>query len=66
MPPTDAPGSAATSPPATNELLTGEEFLTSLDDGRAVYFDGERAWTEWPRNSGRRSTGLTLESRVTT
>ena len=28
--------------PATRDLRTGEEFLRSLDDGRSVYFDGER------------------------
>ncbi|MDX1416603.1 MAG: 4-hydroxyphenylacetate 3-hydroxylase N-terminal domain-containing protein [Candidatus Promineifilaceae bacterium] len=27
---------------ATNDLLTGDDFLASLDDGREVWFDGER------------------------
>lgn len=26
----------------TNNLLTGADFLDSLDDGREVWFDGER------------------------
>src|SRR5262245_38195660 len=30
------------SPRASNELFTGTDFLTSLDDGREVWFDGER------------------------
>jgi 4-hydroxyphenylacetate 3-monooxygenase len=42
MAPSSPPGTDAAAPPATNELLTGEEFLAGLDDGRAVYFDGER------------------------
>ena len=42
MAPTSPPGTDAAGPPATNELLTGEDFLAGLDDGRAVFFDGER------------------------
>jgi 4-hydroxyphenylacetate 3-monooxygenase len=30
------------SPRANNELFTGTDFLDSLDDGRVVWFDGER------------------------
>jgi 4-hydroxyphenylacetate 3-monooxygenase len=30
------------SPRATNELFTGVDFLGSLEDGREVWFDGER------------------------
>ena len=31
-----------TKPSVTNELLTGADFLDSLDDGREVWFDGQR------------------------
>lgn len=32
----------ATTPTETNEMLDGETFLASLDDGREIWFEGER------------------------
>lgn len=44
-------------PAPTNQLLTGAEYLASLDDGREIFYDGERVArvTEHPafRNSAR-------------
>ncbi len=57
-----SPEGSSDSPAPTNAMLTGADYLASLDDGREVWYDGERVTnvTTHPAfaNSARTIAGL--------